>query len=146
MANAYANCGCRSVCLATAMFALFRLFSATRAALESLTRTEHPSSLVSSPPDLINGRTPGHPSLHPPTYSPLIHTDGMLLRPVSSASAGAKPAPPSVVFHSTAVKGTPASVSAAFAAALKGQYVALKTTTSSDAMSFWTVASDVAGS
>ena len=94
----------------------------------------------------MSGRTPGFPSLHPPTYSPAIHTDGMLLRPVSVASAGANPAPPSVVFHSTAVKGTPASASAALAAALKGQYVALKTTTSSDAMSAFTLAREASGS
>jgi hypothetical protein len=42
-------------------------------------------------------------------------------------SAGANPPPPGVLFHSTAVNGTPSARSAAFAAALKGQYVALNT-------------------
>ena len=94
----------------------------------------------------MSGRIPGFPSLHPPTDFPQTKTCGMDERPVSAASAGANPAPPFVSFHSTAVKGTPSAVSARFAAALKGQYVALKTTTSSLAMSFSTAATEVSRS
>mmetsp|Transcript_487 Transcript_487/g.1810 ORF Transcript_487/g.1810 Transcript_487/m.1810 type:complete len:209 (+) Transcript_487:208-834(+) len=126
---------------AASFFASF--FASARA---SRTLREHAASLASRPPDAMRGRTPGFPSLQPPTHSPAIHTDGMLLRPVSAASAGANPAPPSVRSHSTAVKGTPASASAALAAALKGQYVALKTTTSSEAMSAFTLAREASGS
>ena len=75
-----------------------------------------------------------------------MKTCGMDERPVRLASAGANPAPPSVVFHSTAVNGTPSAASACFAAALNGQYVALKTTTSSLAMMRSTAAADVSRS
>lgn len=73
-----------------------RVFDARNARRASLVFSEHFSSLSSNNPAAISGRIPGFPSLHPPTYSPAIQTDGIDYRPVSVASAGANPLPPSI--------------------------------------------------